>query len=83
MKNAVFCDITPCGSCNNLIFLRSVLRLLVTANVDPSSLILFTLMMEAIVSSDISVITRATRSSIPEDDILHSHCRKTSNLTYH
>jgi hypothetical protein len=31
MKNAVFWDITPCGSCN-----RSRRRLLVTANVVPS-----------------------------------------------
>jgi hypothetical protein len=32
----------------NLLFVRSVRRLLVTANVIPSSLILFTLIMEAI-----------------------------------
>jgi hypothetical protein len=31
-----------------IVFLRSVLRLLVTANVIPSSLILFQLMMDAI-----------------------------------
>jgi hypothetical protein len=35
MKNGVFCDITPCGSCTNLIFLRSLRRLLVTASVVP------------------------------------------------
>jgi hypothetical protein len=34
-----------------------VLQLLVTANVFPRSLILFTLMVEAILSSDISVLT--------------------------
>jgi hypothetical protein len=34
MKNAVFWDVTPCGSCKNVIvFLRSVRRLLFTANV--------------------------------------------------
>jgi hypothetical protein len=39
----------------------SVLWLLVTANVVPSSLILVTQMMEAIRSSETSVITRATQ----------------------
>jgi hypothetical protein len=47
-------------------FLRSVLRLLVTANVVPSSPILVTLMME-----ETSVLTGATRLHIPEDDSLY------------
>jgi hypothetical protein len=50
--------------------------LLVTANVIPSSLILATLMMEAIRSFGISVLTRVTRRNIPDDGILHSHRRE-------
>jgi hypothetical protein len=45
---------------------------LLTAN-DPSSLILFTLMIEAKIFSETFVLTRATRHRIPEDSILHSH----------
>jgi hypothetical protein len=90
MRNAIFWNVTLCGSCKDgpfggtwrlhhqgnknrrvrnyvssnyqpkraAIFLHSVLRLLVTANVVPSSPIFVTLMMEAIRFSASSVVTR-------------------------
>jgi hypothetical protein len=49
MKNAVFLDVVPYGSCS---ILHSMLQLLVTANIVPSSPFLVTLMMEVIHSSE-------------------------------
>jgi hypothetical protein len=56
-------------------FLHGVRRLLVTANV-PSSPILVTLIMEALISSETMVLTRVTRRNIPDDTILQGNRRE-------
>jgi hypothetical protein len=48
----------------------------VTANVVHTSPILVTLMMEAILSSETSVLTRTTQRNITQDAILHSDRRE-------
>jgi hypothetical protein len=69
-RSASIIRVTRIGTRN---VLRSVRRLLVMVNVVPSSLILFTLMTEALGSSETSVLTTAAWRNISEDGILHSH----------
>jgi hypothetical protein len=64
------------ASITNKVFFRSVLWLLVTADVVPNSPVLVTPMMKALLSSETSSLTRAARHSIPEDGILHSYRRE-------
>jgi hypothetical protein len=59
MKNIVFCKV----------FLRSVLRVLVTANVASISPILVTLPVEALSYSETSILKRATRRNVTVDGI--------------
>jgi hypothetical protein len=48
-----------------------VLQLRVTSNVVPTSLILFVLMMEAILSSETSVVTRDAQRHIPGHGVMY------------
>jgi hypothetical protein len=72
MKISVFSDITPCEFRRNRRFGTplSVFQLLVTASIILNSLILYTLRMETISSSESLVYIRATPRHIHEDGIL-------------
>jgi hypothetical protein len=64
--------------------IASIIRVpLVTANV-PSWPILVSKMMEAIRSSETSILTRSTRRDIPEDGIVYSNSRESlkSHITF-
>jgi hypothetical protein len=70
MKNAVFCVVTPCGSCKKRRFeelVASIIRVKRTGE---------TVMMEVIYFPEMSVLTRVTRRNIPEDDIPHNRRRE-------
>jgi hypothetical protein len=88
MKNAVFWDDTPCGSCKNRHFIGTFASIIsltrigelgmlaVTSNrstlhsIVPSSPVFVALMIEAIHSTKMPILTRATWCTIPEDGIL-------------
>jgi hypothetical protein len=61
----------------------SLRRLLVTANVVPSSPILVTLMIEALLSSETSALTKATRRTYQKTAFFIATAVKTSILTQH
>jgi hypothetical protein len=56
--------------------LRRVALVITDVSEELSASILVTLMMEALSSSEMSVLTRATRRNVPEDGVLHSHRRE-------
>jgi hypothetical protein len=77
---ALFIRVTIVSELGTTLALSRLRRLLITDNVLPNSPILVTLML-ALSSSETSALTRTTRRTIPENDILHSHHRE--NLKSH
>jgi hypothetical protein len=70
---ASFMRVTRIGELGTTLAVTSVRRLLVTANVVPSSPILVTLMTEALNFPEKSVLRRATRRNSSEDAIFQSN----------
>jgi hypothetical protein len=70
IRGMVLCDVFHLYARSHIVFLRSLLLLLVTANFIPSSPILATLMTEALSSSEALGLARATRYNILEDRVL-------------
>jgi hypothetical protein len=66
------------GQHSSIVFVHSMSRLLVTANVVPNSPILVPMIMEVIRSPETSVPTRATQRNIPEGGTLQKKIRVTT-----
>jgi hypothetical protein len=85
IRNEVFWDVTSCDSCKNATFRMNESPPSPgweeSSSVVPSSLILSTLIMEAIRSCVTSVLTRATRCHIPEYGFFIVTAEKNLNLT--
>jgi hypothetical protein len=71
--SASFIRVTRLGELGTSLAVTRNRSTLVTANIVPNSLILVTLTMEALFSSEISASTRAARRYISEDGILHTY----------
>jgi hypothetical protein len=83
MKNDVFWDVRPCGSCKKTRYeeIRSVRRLLVTASVVPSSPILVTLMKEVLVPPKHHFLQEPHGVTSQKTPFFIVTAVKTSNLT--